>query len=518
MPGDAHIGQQTGARLGLLQCAPVNTEQAIERARRALCEAAESPERRSPLAATLLLAGHRLGAAVTLAEQLEFWQSRSPGTQVGEDRYRWELRQARAPDAAWCPPRDDWRTWRAKDQDVFEGKPDDFEERLTVPLSIVDGIELLELLMQERGRVGSGALELLAEAMPICRRDYARFVSGAHAWNDTFALFALTERPRALERLQPFAIAIAACWVPSARAEGLLRGTRFPFHQRPLDSACAMLACGLLALGQDLDVLARLAERVRSTQRESGGWGDDGDAEDVLTTYVVAHLLARVDPEFDPASAAGFLCSNQDERGFFRALGPETPWLTEAILQYLVEASLPFDARFRWPHLLDANRDSKTKLPFYAYFVQLCEMFTQLPSLGAADFRVAFLDLVGFREFNNRFGQERGDSVLAALAEELDSIPSMVAIRDGGDEFLLVSAPTGHGMTAAIESFRERWPARFRERFGDDAPVVEARVLTATTTGSHLRAARELLGREVGVLKNSSTVSNPWNELGRIAE
>lgn len=490
---------------------------AIERAQQALQYAAENPERRSPVAASLALAGRRLGADVHPTDQVAFWESRSPGTSVGEDRYRWELHHTRAKDANWCPPRSDWKTWRPKDQQLFNDRPDSFEERLTVPLSIAESLALLDQLARSRGDDADRARALLAEALPICRRDYAAFAQGAHVWTDTFALFALTSRPRALEWLQPFAIAIAACYVPTAQTDGLLKGQRFPFHKRPLVSASAMLASGLLILGQDLQVLARLAAAMTALQQSNGGWGDDDEPADVFTTYLVAQLLARTDPAFDPLSAGEFLVRQQNDNGFWYALGPEAPWLTDRVLLYLQEASLPFAERFRWPHLPDANRDSKTRLPFYSYFIQLCELFTELPSLGETDCRVAFLDLCGFRAFNNQYGQERGDAVLAELARVLESLPSTVAIRDGGDEFLLVGAPTGGGMTQAVTTFRKQWPLRFRECFGGDAPVVLPRVLTATTLCKKLRATREELGRAVGHLKHESKEPAPWKELGRLS-
>ena len=74
-------------------------------------------------------------------------------------------------------------------------------------------------------------------------------------------------------------------------------------------------------------------------------------------------------------------------------------------------------------------------------------------------------------------------------------------------------------MTRAIETLREKWPTRFQQHFGDRAPVVNPRVITATTTGGTLREAREHLGRAVAELKQDRGGDKdfPWKELGVLA-
>jgi GGDEF domain-containing protein len=161
-----------------------------------------------------------------------------------------------------------------------------------------------------------------------------------------------------------------------------------------------------------------------------------------------------------------------------------------------------FADRFRWPHAPAANRDHKTRLPFYAWFDLLARLFAALPGLATAETEVAFLDLAGFRAFNNAHGQDAGDAVLAAFAAELARLDAASAIRDGGDEFVVLGAPARTGLARDLQAFRRAWPGLFRARFGADAPTVAARILVTRTRGASLRQARETLGRTIGTLKN----------------
>jgi hypothetical protein len=124
-------------------------------------------------------------------------------------------------------------------------------------------------------------------------------------------------------------VALATTYAEEAhRAGGYVRGTRFPFHDKPLVSATAQLGVGLLRLGMEIPPLARLAETVRSAIGPSGAWGDAHEPEDVMTTLVCAELLAGLDPGFDSVPTARWLAARQRPDGLWIALGPEAPWLT----------------------------------------------------------------------------------------------------------------------------------------------------------------------------------------------
>lgn len=94
----------------------------------------------------------------------------------------------------------------------------------------------------------------------------------------------------------------------------------------------------------------------------------------------------------------------------------------------------------------------------------------------------------------------RGDEALRAFAQALDAIPGSMAIRDGGDEFILVGTPTATGLPGRLAAFRAIWPRSFAEAFGD-AGIVAPRVLTAVVAGRDLVQARNTLGLEVGAVK-----------------
>jgi GGDEF domain-containing protein len=259
-------------------------------------------------------------------------------------------------------------------------------------------------------------------------------------------------------------------------------------------------------LGIDLELAARLAAYVSNARRDDGSWGDEATASDVLATLSAAEVLQRIDPSFDPLPTLQALSGMRTETGLWRALGPEALWLTARVLRLFSAAQRPFYERFRWPHLPDHVRDRKTGLPAFVFFSELAELFGAFPGLALAPIEVAFIDLIGFRAFNNRFGQTRGDDVLRAFAQELTHLPSVSIIRDGGDEFLVVGAPTRGLLDEDLTAFRKRWPEQFRERFGAGVPAVAPRIVVGRTTGNRLGVAREAQGRAITDLKEATEV------------
>ncbi len=445
--------------------------------------------------------------------RLEFWASRHPGSRIGDDRYRWEISHRRVRPAAHASAPSSWLGFRP---DV-ERDPERGEIRLSLPLSIAEHADYLAGLAASTGPLAPKASAILSEADAIFRRDLAAHIACAHAWGDSFALFLLARRPHALERLHPLAVAMAVSLAALVK-DGALPGLQFPFHGVPLVSASAQLAGGLLALGLETPVLAALVRATAAAARPDGTFGDPLPEHlvekfprpDVLTTFAALDLLAHVDPEFDPEPSLRALRGALDDEGFLRACGPERAWLTGELL--LLERSARmgggggFAERFRFPAATRANLDRKTGLPFYAHFDDLATLFAAIDGIARAPAPLAFIDLAGFRDFNNRYGQDRGDDVLAAFAEELRSIPAARIVRDGGDEFLVVGAPTRAPLEADLDQFRRSWPDRFVARFGTDAPPVVPRILVVTGRGAELLAAREALGRALGSVKLGSKV------------
>jgi GGDEF domain-containing protein len=472
---------------------------ALERARRAIAGA--EVDLASPFAAAELRVRRELGLAVPKPESiLALWASRQPGSRAGDDRYRWEISHKRHRAAGHVPPQTEWRLFRPD----LERDEDKVELAISLPVSLAEHTSLLLELEDRGGDVGARAHAFLGEAEPLVRRDLALLVALASPWIATFALRCLALRPRSLERYGALALALATSYAGIAERD-FVAGLRYPFHEKPLASASAHLATGLLHLGVELPVLAALVGHVGATRHPSGAWGDPHGsdkwaAEDLLTTLACAELLVRVDPTFDPAPSLQWMAEQQERSGFFCVHGPELVWLTGEVLGLAERASRPFAERFAFPHVPAVNLDRKTRLPFYAYFDDLSRTFAALPGISATKTEVAFIDLAGFGAFNNACGQDVGDAALGAFAEAISELPGTRAIRDGGDEFLVVGAPTRTGMASDLDALRRAWPARFAKRF-PGAPVVAPRIVVAETKSGELRACREALGRKIGEVK-----------------
>ena len=97
---------------------------------------------------------------------------------------------------------------------------------------------------------------------------------------------------------------------------------------------------------------------------------------------------------------------------------------------------------------------------------------------------------------------------VGGLGLHFRTLESAAAIRDGGDEFLLIGSPTASGLGQRLDALRARWPTVFRERFGDRPPVAP-RIVIGRSTGRDLIRARERLGRAIAPLKNRAPAPSP---------
>ncbi len=395
-----------------------------------------------------------------------------------------------------------WRAWRPAEEPIRAADPGRFLARLIEPLVITESAEFLETLIAVDGTSREMAQALLVLALPSIRRSLAADAAHRHAWADTFALWAVTRRPRLLRRVHPFALAIADGYAASALIdEGIGRGSEAPFQERPLASVSAQLAGGLISLGLRPKLVASLIGFVKRAEDALGGWGDGGGPVDVLTTLVAAELLGQTDPEFDPRRTVEALALLQDPDGWWRAAGPDAVWTSRAVAELLVKLELPFADRWQWPQLAIEHRDRRSGLAWGTWLADLGRLMSEVPGLARARIEIAFIDLAGFGAWNTRFGQPLGDRVLRSFAQTLAAVPGTVATREGGDEFVVLGAPTASGLEARLVGACAAWQARFRAEYGAELAPVRPRILVTSTRGGELIAARDALGFAIGTLK-----------------
>lgn len=455
------------------------------------------------LPAALRFAAERDRPRLT-APLLASWKVRATGGADQARRFPWTL-GANAMPASPATDTDDGlgALWRPRERDWLERDPTAFGHRLLGPIAIAENLDFLSSLTEDPNlEIARTAGEILRDVQPLAEGDVADFIRGDDPWRDTFALWQLARRPRALDLLRPLALGIATrAGTLASRLAGLPCGTRFPFEAVPLVSASAHLGLGLWGLGYRPSLLPGLLAFVASREQRDGGWSDDGQPADVLTTLAAVELLGMLDPAFDPTRSIDFFVRHQESSGWWRALDPEVPWLTAAIATWLDGATRPFHERFAWPALARTDLDRKTGVPTFAVFDTVGRIFATLPGVGAAPVALAFGDLAGFRDFNNQCGQDTGDAVLRLFARHIGDVPGGLVIRDGGDEFLVVGAPTRPFLADDIDAARAAWPDRFRAEFGAGVPVVAPRFVVAVGFGRDIVATREMLGREIGRTK-----------------
>jgi GGDEF domain-containing protein len=483
---------------------PRDRDHAIRRATDALLDVLDQLEFTDPMRAVVLRFAADHGENRLSAPMLGSWKVRSGGGPDHARQFPWTLGWDALPAAAIDSSDATGALWRSRERDWLDREPTEYGHRLLIPIAIAENVEFLQgqASRSARDAVAETAGEILRDTQPLAEGEIADSIRGGDPWRDTFTLWQLVRRPAALELMRELALAIAVrSGTLASRLAGLPCGTRFPFEAVPLVSASAHLGLGLWALGYRPRLLPGLIDFVASRRHADGGWADEGQPTDVLTTLAAAELLGSLDPSFDPRPTIAFFVRHQEPGGWWRALDPEVPWLTAAIVGWLEDAQRPFHERFRWPRYARTDFDRKTQIPGFAAFDALERLFTTLSGLGDASIDMAFADLAGFKRFNDQRGQETGDAVLRLFAQQLGAIPDSLAVRDGGDEFLVIGAPSRRDLAADVERMRATWPAAFRATFGPDAPMVVPRFVVGTSPARRIGAARERLGREIGHVK-----------------
>jgi GGDEF domain-containing protein len=492
---------------------------AIARATATLVATTPQLDLRDPMLPAALRFARRHGAEILPSPILGAWRTRTLAANTQERETPWVLGFDSAPNSpAYDTPDGVGALWRPRERDWLDRDPTGFGHRLLAPIALAENVDFLATLEDDPSpAVGRTASEILQEIQPRMEADLADCITGTDPWRDTFALWLVARRPNALARLHPLALAIATRYGTLAnRLAGLVCGTRFPFEAVPLTSANAHLGVALWTLDYRPTLLAGIVSFVRSRRTPDGGFADEGQFADPLTTLAAADLLSTLDPAFDPGPTARWFDGSQEAAGWWRALDPEVPWLTAAVVEWLESAEKPFAERFRWPAYQRVDLDRKTGIAGYVAFDRLARVFEAVPGIAAARVSIAFGDLAGFREFNNAYGQEMGDRVLRTFASALAEIEASLAVRDGGDEFLVVGAPGRRDLAGDLERFSAGWPDRFNREYGTTAGVVAPRFVVSTVAGRDLRAARERLGRAISGVKAEVPEPPPEGVLRRL--
>jgi GGDEF domain-containing protein len=483
---------------------PATPNHAIARGQAALVDAIPELDLRDPMLAAALRFARAHGHEILPSPLLGAWRTRMLATGSPDRDLPWSLGFDAAPNSpAYDPPDGVGALWRPRERDWLERDATAFGHRMLAPIALAENVDFLASLENDADpSVARTSSEILRELQPRMEADLATAIHGGDPWRDTFALWLLARRPEALALLHPIAFAITTRYgTLASRLAGLVCGVRYPFEAVPLVSANAHLGSALWRLDYRPSLLPGIVAFVRSRRTLDGGFADEGQGADVLTTLAAADLLSTLDPGFDPGPTLEWFTATQEPAGWWRALDPEVPWLTAAVIEWMESADRPFAERFRWPAYQRVDLDRKTGIPGYAAFDRLARVFETLPSLASAPVSIAFGDLAGFREFNSAHGQDMGDHVLRTFATALSEIDASLAVRDGGDEFLVIGAPGRDSLAADLRLFCSRWPARFDREHGPAMGVVAPRLLVTGVSGMGLRVAREHLGRAISGLK-----------------
>jgi GGDEF domain-containing protein len=454
-----------------------------------------------PIIAATLRFARRRGERVRASQLLAAYDRRSSASSGPDRGLPWSFDEGGAGSPLYARRSDAAVHWRPREAERQAADPGAYARWLVEPIAQVQTLELLAELAETPNPKGEAAAPIRRDLLPQVEAAFALHVAADDPWRDLFALWQLTDAPHTLNDLWFLATAIAYRYATIARrVAGPVIGTG-PFEGEQLVSASAALGTVLWQLRIYPSLVPELVDHVADRIRTDGGWGDPGQPTDILTTLAAADLLIGLDPDFDPRRTVAWFAHAQEPEGWWRALDPEVPWLTAAVVEWLERAGRPFVERFRWPGALKLDLDRRTQLPSYAWFADLARSIQEVPGLARAEWEIAFVDLAGFGKFNTDNGQAKGDEVIGAFGRALGRIPASRAIRDGGDEFIVIGAPGDSNLLERLDTFRGMWLAEFVETFGTEPNPVRPRITVSSSPGRDLAAVRERLGRRIGEMK-----------------
>jgi GGDEF domain-containing protein len=515
-------GNETETIVAALQHGTPDSLGALIRARDALYRLADAAPLDDPLLVVALDALRLAGDPVDERRLLQHFAQRN--TRYGRanpHRFRWSLSYQSEPGSvcyAASPDRPRVH-WRPGEGEWLERDASAYGRRLMEPVVLASQFGYWGRVIddaQTQPEVAALASALLDEAQPVAEHDLAAMFVALDPWRDTFALRLLSQEPHTAARFRDLLFGLAIRYGSLAARDGVVRGVRHPWHQRPLVSATAQLASGLWHWGVYPSLIPALVSFVSLSRNSDGSWGDEAQPSDVLTTLAAADLMARLDPGFDPAPTVRWLIERQEPDGWWRALDPEVPWLTSAVARWLVLVELPFHERFSWPTAPIWTRDRMTGLTTLAGVDELVAVLGALPRLSAEPMEVAFLDLAGFRAFNKRHGsQAEGDRVLGLLGTALRDLPDILPARIGGDEMLMLGKP-GDRIGPKLDAWRAAWPARLRAAGFSDK--VAPRILVGEARARDVDELRRELGEAIFRMKQIYPETPPEGVQARLSE
>lgn len=502
--------------------APTAIASSVARAHRALTRLTEAPDSLyDPLIVVALANRRRSEPQLDVSRWLRALLEREPRYgRHNPQRYRWDIDNFGEPGSATYRIADSLPHvfFRPREAQEMAAQRTAYARRLMEPIVLAAQFGLWGSVVGHPAipsDVAAAAERLLAEATPTAENDLARWVEATDPWRDTLALALLSGQPQAMTRLRDMVFALTLRYGSIAARDGLIKGLRYPFYERPLASANAYLAASLWRCGIYPSIIPTLVDFVRHSRQPDGGWGDHSQPTDVMTTLAAAELLAGLDPDFDPLPTVRWFVHRQEPAGWWRALDPEVPWLTAAIADWLESIGRPFARRFAWPSAPIWARDRLSGLTTIATLEELELMVGGLQGLRDQPIEAAFIDLAGFGSWNTANGQVRGDEVIALLGRSLAVLDGAFTVRIGGDEFVLLGQPGGEAGQLAdlLDGWRKSWPVTLTEI---EAAGVAARIVVTSGTAGELRTLRDVLGREIARAKHDWPSPPPEGALRRL--
>ena len=175
-----------------------------------------------------------------------------------------------------------------------------------------------------------------------------------------------------------------------------------------------------------------------------------------LDTY-----LNQSDQEVNHSSYLPLIGSPIGTLGVFTGFGSGSDRIEDEqanLLELLLDHASEAVNRIRLHRELRAQaiHDPMTSVYNRLYFDEVIEKEVDRARRYNHSIGIVMIDIDNFKEVNDRFGHQKGDEVLCAVAGKLQEVVRKAdsVIRYGGDEFLLILPETGEGTGRIVERLR----------------------------------------------------------------